>query len=1056
MPKIYLSASNLTSGTIPDGRLSSNVLKLNEAYQTLTGHLVIQGTDAQISVVKDQDSHNILRSKKVGDTEHRFTLAANGTLQWGTGSGSLDVGLYRSVEGYLATDQNFRSGGFRGNGANITALNASNISSGTIDTARLPSDVVKTTGNQTIAGSKTFTDYTFFNSYIWRTVASDSETAYVIKNSNQTGWAFTQWGDGRLSWGPGTGNYANDMDISFARSAAGTLSLIGYGVAANASRLIVEDRITANYLVAKGSYKTGVASNLFTNSEDLPTALAYTSYSGTTYSTWTANAGVAPDGTSTADLLTESTANSVHIASRAGLTIGDGPHTYSIFVKPNGRTWVSLEIYTGISAFLTRFNLTGEGSIGSSGEYNGAADSGNKGHIEYVGNGWYRIGVTRTFVSTTSAQYSIYLATGDGTTRPSYTGDGTSGAYFWGAQIEPGSAMGPYVKTGASAATLSPLATTSFASNAANISSGTLADARLSSNVALLDTGANYQTWKSQQIYQGGYINTIMGQVGWTGYLTRVTGDQTHRFGIYGDGSFAWGDGTNATGQDVNLYRGGSNLLATDDGFRAGNLGAGTSDFSTASGSQLHVRVTKTGSENSVAILLSDTATSLTDGTYKAIRSTSNNGNSKSEIRFIESDGTNNNTAIGFATAFQAGSLREVVRITRDGRLGIGTNSPSEALDVVGSAKMSGELFVGNSGSSSERYVFFNGNPGNGFLRVGPTGFVVSSVTNGQPVVLRTQNTDRLTVGASGEVTIKSNDLYIGQAGDTTARFIFMNGNPGHGFLSASPSGIVLSSAASGQPIVFRTNDVEKVRITSDGKVGIGTDSPSEKLDVSGNIKSTYHYSTYTADGLFDTNAKPFKVTAGNLTGEAVIGYYSPGDGKYYPRLGFKAIFESKTISLGIKDSTGALTVEMGGSEKIRVLQDGKVGIGNTPTEALEVTGNIKASGTVKAQFMGVSTATVTYSASITWAVDTAQVAKVTLTGNPTMTATGMMDGGFYSILIVQDSTGSRTISWNTSVFKFAGGSAPVLSTAANAQDVIVFRSNGTQLLEVGRSMGVA
>lgn len=44
----------------------------------------------------------------------------------------------------------------RGNGASITSLNATNISTGTINTARLPSDVVKTTGNQTIAGIKTF------------------------------------------------------------------------------------------------------------------------------------------------------------------------------------------------------------------------------------------------------------------------------------------------------------------------------------------------------------------------------------------------------------------------------------------------------------------------------------------------------------------------------------------------------------------------------------------------------------------------------------------------------------------------------------------------------------------------------------------------------------------------------------------------------------------------------------------------------------------------------------------------------------------------------------
>lgn len=45
---------------------------------------------------------------------------------------------------------------FAGNGASITALNASNITSGTLPNARLSSNVVMDTGAQTIAGLKTF------------------------------------------------------------------------------------------------------------------------------------------------------------------------------------------------------------------------------------------------------------------------------------------------------------------------------------------------------------------------------------------------------------------------------------------------------------------------------------------------------------------------------------------------------------------------------------------------------------------------------------------------------------------------------------------------------------------------------------------------------------------------------------------------------------------------------------------------------------------------------------------------------------------------------------
>lgn len=101
-------------------------------------------------------------------------------------------------------------------------------------------------------------------------------------------------------------------------------------------------------------------------------------------------------------------------------------------------------------------------------------------------------------------------------------------------------------------------------------------------------------------------------------------------------------------------------------------------------------------------------------------------------------------------------------------------------------------------------------------------------------------------------------------------------------------------------------------------------------------------------------------------------------------------------------------------------------------------------------------TITLTDGATINWDTATGQVATVTLGGNRTFAApTNLVDGGFYSIQIVQDGTGSRTASWN-SVFKFTGATAPTLSTDPNAKDYITFRSDGTNLYEQGRSLGVA
>jgi len=101
-------------------------------------------------------------------------------------------------------------------------------------------------------------------------------------------------------------------------------------------------------------------------------------------------------------------------------------------------------------------------------------------------------------------------------------------------------------------------------------------------------------------------------------------------------------------------------------------------------------------------------------------------------------------------------------------------------------------------------------------------------------------------------------------------------------------------------------------------------------------------------------------------------------------------------------------------------------------------------------------TITLTDAASIAWNVATGQVAKVTLGGSRTMAApTNLQDGACYTLNIIQDTTGSRTLSWN-SVFAFTGGTAPTLSTAANAVDKISFQYDGTKLRELGRSLGTA
>jgi hypothetical protein len=98
---------------------------------------------------------------------------------------------------------------------------------------------------------------------------------------------------------------------------------------------------------------------------------------------------------------------------------------------------------------------------------------------------------------------------------------------------------------------------------------------------------------------------------------------------------------------------------------------------------------------------------------------------------------------------------------------------------------------------------------------------------------------------------------------------------------------------------------------------------------------------------------------------------------------------------------------------------------------------------------------TLTDGATIDWNLSTQQVAKITLGGNRTLNApTNQQAGAFYSLTIIQDGTGSRTLTFN-SAYKFTGATAPTLTTTASAKDVIVFKSDGTNLLETGRSLNI-
>jgi hypothetical protein len=94
--------------------------------------------------------------------------------------------------------------------------------------------------------------------------------------------------------------------------------------------------------------------------------------------------------------------------------------------------------------------------------------------------------------------------------------------------------------------------------------------------------------------------------------------------------------------------------------------------------------------------------------------------------------------------------------------------------------------------------------------------------------------------------------------------------------------------------------------------------------------------------------------------------------------------------------------------------------------------------------------ATLIDGANIAWNLATqGPAAQVTLAGNRTLAnPSGLVAGASYVLIVRQDATGGRTLSYG-SAYKWPGGTAPALSTAPGVVDVLTFISDGSVLLGV-------
>ena len=160
--------------------------------------------------------------------------------------------------------------------------------------------------------------------------------------------------------------------------------------------------------------------------------------------TVTANAITSPDGTTNAQKIVPNTTNGTHYIEQF-VTISAVDYTYTIYAKKGEYNYLYVNAYSN-SSRRTWFNLN-SGTV----SFN---TSPNIATIESVGNGWYRCTITNTSSGTTGAfQFGADPNNGTSNATPSFSGDGTSGIYVWGAQHEASSYKTSYIPTTSSSAT---------------------------------------------------------------------------------------------------------------------------------------------------------------------------------------------------------------------------------------------------------------------------------------------------------------------------------------------------------------------------------------------------------------------------------------------------------------------------------------------------------------------------------------------------------------------------------------------------------------------------
>jgi hypothetical protein len=191
--------------------------------------------------------------------------------------------------------------------------------------------------------------------------------------------------------------------------------------------------------------------------------------------TWTAtrtsvstDATLAPSGATTADKLVEdTTATNTHQIQQTVTLVANTTYTTSFYIKSGERTELRFLFSAGSDGINAAFNLSTGVATAQANTGSGVIASAT---LTPVGNGWFRATAIGLISPTSTSGVLTLRLLSSGSN--SYTGDGTSGLFLWGAQLEAGAFPTSYIPT-----------TTATVTRAADVAS---------------ITGSNFSSWYDQ------------------------------------------------------------------------------------------------------------------------------------------------------------------------------------------------------------------------------------------------------------------------------------------------------------------------------------------------------------------------------------------------------------------------------------------------------------------------------------------------------------------------------------------------------------------------------